>query len=540
MSTYGKINNLSNSAFRKRFFGDEFVPENNLAIRSIRVSSKKQERGQSLAEQNEITDKYSRDEHLKIEKTWEVAESASKHEVRRHFHEMIAVIKASQQTNRPVKHLIFSHQSRSNRNKKSARELEELVEMGITLHFARDRRKLTCKSDIAELMMWHMENLRNEGAAKEIQQNAMGGIIKCIERGCYPGGKPPYGYKGVGRKDRRQFELDGHRAEYMQAAFNIVASPIFYEEQLSDERLKTKLDSMFPRLERTPNKKQFCELLRNPFYTGEEFLWAGDIYKANSKIQPALISRETWLRVQDVLVGRHKARKLSKAHPYIGMMTCRGRLLDEQGRTTDEICGCAVTAEQSRKVYKNGTTQHFNYYRCSNQTRRCSQRDKSHMGATAGRNVSYTQAEIETVFQDIFKSFSFDEVTCQRMTQYLWQEHFEAKATNSERLNTLQNRQQTLNKFVDQSYEDKLTGAISEELWQEKTRLWESERAQVIGEMTSLGDSKDEYMIRGVALIELMQHSEIIFKNATPEKKRKMVELVSSNLLLANGNLEYH
>jgi len=46
-------------------------------------------------------------------------------------------------------------------------------------------------------------------------------------------------------------------------------------------------------------------------------------------------------------------------------------------------------------------------------------------------------------------------------------------------------------------------------------------------------------MDRGVELIELMQHSEIIFKNATAEKKRKMVELVSSNLLLKDGSIEY-
>ncbi len=50
--------------------------------------------------------------------------------------------------------------------------------MGITLHFARDRRKLDPKSDIAEWMMWLMENLRNEAQAKEIQQNAMAGVIK--------------------------------------------------------------------------------------------------------------------------------------------------------------------------------------------------------------------------------------------------------------------------------------------------------------------------------------------------------------------------
>ena len=59
------------------------------------------------------------------------------------------------------------------------------------------------------------------------------------------------------------------------------------------------------------------------------------------------------------------------------------------------------------------------------------------------------------------------------------------------------------------------------------------------GEIKALNESTDEYMQRGVTLIELMQHAEMIFKNATPEKKRRMVELVSSNLLLADGRLEY-
>ncbi len=199
-----------------------------------------------------------------------------------------------------------------------------------------------------------------------------------------------------------------------------------------------------------------------------------------------------------------------------------------------------ATGEQVRKTYKNGTTQEFNYYRCSNQTRKCSQRDQKYMKEVAAHNVSYAQAEIETIFQDIFKSFSFDEVTCQRMKQYLWQEHFEAKTTNRERHDSLQVRQTELRTFIERAYEDKLAVTITEDLWREKTRRWESEREQILAEMSSLNDSTDEYMNRGVQLIELMQHAEIIFKNATPEKKRKMVELVSSNLLLANGTLEYH
>lgn len=536
----GKINDLSNSALRKKFFSNEFVPENNLAIRSIRVSSKKQEQGGSFAEQHEITNEYIKLEKLKIEKTWEVAETASKHELRKHFHEMIAFIKISQKTSRPIKHLLFSHQSRSNRNKKSARELEELVEMGITLHFARDKRKLNPNSDIGGWMMWLLENMKNESYSNELRQNVMGGIIKVIEAGRYPGTKPPFGLIAVGRRDKRHFILDGDKANYMRAAFEIVSSGQYVQQRMSDGQLKEKLDAMFPQLDKTPGKKKFCELLRDPFYTGEEFDYDGGRYKAGLGVIEPIVDRASFNHVQDILNKRTRGRRLSKAHPYIGLMTCQGRILDDAGNVTEKICGASVTAEQIRKTYRNGTAKSFNYYRCSNQSSKCSQRDKTYMKAVAGRNVSYTQDEIEKIFADIFKSFSFDEVTCQRMKQYLWDEHFEAKSTNTARLSELQARQVQLKQFIETAYEDKLCGKISEELWAENTQRWELEREQILGELRSLNDSTDEYMQRGVQLIELIQHAEIIFKNATPEKKRKMVELVSSNLLLANGNLEYH
>lgn len=539
MSSSGKINDLTDSRFRKRFFIDEFVPENNLAVRSLRVSGKKQERGQSLLEQKEITDEYCTAERLTVEQTWEVAESASKHEMRKHFHKMIDFICASQNTSKPIKHAVFSHQSRSSRNKKSARELEKLVDLGITLHFARDRRKLDPNSDISEWMMWLLENLRNEAAAKEIQLNAMGGVIRTIERGVYPGSKLPYGYRSVGRKDRRRFELDGERAKYMATAFEIVDSPTYGSERLSDRSLKEKLDSMFPSIGRTPNKKRFCELLRNPFYTGEEFIYDKTVFKADPTIQTPLVSRERWLRVQEVLNGRKRTRRLSKKMPYIGMMICNGKILDAGGNATEEVCGCSITGERIRKKYTNGKVQFFDYYRCANQTRRCSQRDKIYMQKAGGRKVSYTDDEVEIIFRDIFKSFSFDEVTCRKMQQYLWDEHFDAKRSHSERRIQLERRMMELDSFIQRAYEDKLRGDLSEEKWRAMDYGWKAEHAKLMDEIGGLKDEKDEYMQRGVQLIELMQNAEIIFKNATPEKKRKMVELVSSNLMLKDGTLEY-
>ncbi len=162
------------------------------------------------------------------------------------------------------------------------------------------------------------------------------------------------------------------------------------------------------------------------------------------------------------------------------------------------------------------------------------------MKAAVGRKVSFTDGEIEVIFQDIFKSFSFDEVTCQRMKQYLWAEHFEAKKNHNERRLQLERRMTELDGFIHRAYEDKLKGDLQEDVWRGMDTKWKSERADIVTEYDSLMDTQDEYMQRGVQLIELMQHTEIIFKNATPEKKRKMVELVSSNLLLKDGTLEYH
>jgi hypothetical protein len=90
------------------------------------------------------------------------------------------------------------------------------------------------------------------------------------------------------------------------------------------------------------------------------------------------------------------------------------------------------------------------------------------------------------------------------MKQYLWDEHFEAKSTNTARLDELQARQVQLTRFIETSYEDKLCRKKSSE------------------ELRPLNDSTDEYMRRGVQLSELIQHAEIIFKNANAEKKRKM------------------
>ena len=220
-------------------------------------------------------------------------------------------------------------------------------------------------------------------------------------------------------------------------------------------------------------------------------------------------------------------------------MKCNGKILDENGSLTDELCGCAVTAERVNRNYKNGSKQEFNYYRCSNTTRTCSQRNQSYMKEIVGRKISYTQEEVEILFEDIFQSFSFDEFTCNKMQKYLWDEHTDAKKDNKRRVYSIRKRLDELDEYLDKSYEDKLCGQIEEELWSRKSNGWNDEKEKLEAELKIISNNKDDYMKVGVELIELIQHSGIIYKHASPERKRRLVDLISSNLLLADGIVEY-
>ena len=208
MAILEKVNDLSESNLRKRYLTQVFIPETNLAVAMGRVSTKDQkDEGRSDEAQLERIEAYAEFERLRIIKTWDVAETASKHENRKHFISLLDFVERSQKNGIPIKHIIFSHQSRSNRNRKSARKLEDFIrDYGITLHCVRDQLRLNIKSPNEHWLMWDIFNNYNENFIKEHLKNVMDGTIKRLEFGLFPG-KAPIGYKNVARNNLNIFEI---------------------------------------------------------------------------------------------------------------------------------------------------------------------------------------------------------------------------------------------------------------------------------------------------------------------------------------------
>ena len=281
-------------------------------------------------------------------------------------------------------------------------------------------------------------------------------------------------------------------------------------------------------------KKQY---IRNPYYYGD-FEFDGQIWKGNH--QP-LVSFDLWQKVQDFMTGRKKGKVSTYDLHYLNMIRCGGRLLNLDGTESDVLCDCAVTAEHKRRPLSDGSIQEHVYYRCSRNKPDgvCSQRDLEYMKAVTARRISYTEAEIEVLFEAVFTPLSFTPEVCKWMQDVLMQEHRQKSGDHKQQVAALRRRYEMLQQYIDKAYDDKVSGAIDESMWREKNAKWRVELEQTKRQIDALDDSKQDYMEKGVLLIELVQHTEKIYKNAKPEVKRKLVDIISSNHVLRNGTIEF-
>jgi hypothetical protein len=304
------------------------------------------------------------------------------------------------------------------------------------------------------------------------------------------------------------------------------------------QQLSIELDKRFSHLSGRPRMKRLYSILRNPFYYGD-FQWKGSKYKGNPEFQPPIIAYEVWRRVQDILDGRSRRRVTTKQFHYLNLMKCWGRVLDERGYETGAFCGCLITAEEKRKSMKDHSIKTYFYYHCSNTSQRCSQRDKFHMQRVAGRKtVNYHEAEIEVLFEAVFRPFNWTPELVKRMLEILRAEHAQKSGDHKLQVTSLRRRYEMLQTYMDKAYDDKLAGELTPEEWREKNERWRREREETYTKMQALDSMKDEYIENGVLLIELAQRSEILYKEATSEERRQLIEIISSNRVLRDGTIE--
>lgn len=537
VKNYVKINEVAGSKFVLSHLDQEYKPTSNVAVAFGRVSIKKnKDSGNSDLDQIERILEYAADKAFEIARQWDVAETGHKHGQRREFKEMVGTVLASQQTAHPIKHVLFSHQSRSNRNRESARELEMLIRQhGVTIHCVRDNLVLHANSPLEDWMRWDLFNCLNEKFSKDHKKNVMVGMQKRIEMGLSPF-LAPYGYKNQrldGPDSLSVFLVVDDEAQYVVRMFELFATGRY-----ALTALKAELDRLYPAMRGKLSVKRFGEILRNPFYYGW-FVVKGEVFKGHQEHHPRLITKDLFDKVQKILnqPARSKRKVTKREHAYLGLIKCGGRLLDDHGNETDIACGCAVTAEEQRKKLADGTVKVHVYYHCTS-LKRCSQRDRKY-AANHAFKLNHPETVIEGLLGDILAPLSFTPDVVKWMQDHLLNEHHEKSGDHRQQMAALRRRLEMLSQMIDRAYEDKVSGDLAATVWREKDAKWRAEREDIKAQINALDGKKDDYIHKGVELIELVHDLENIYKSATPNKKRRIIEIVSSNHVLIDGTLRF-
>jgi site-specific DNA recombinase len=167
-------------------------------------------------------------------------------------------------------------------------------------------------------------------------------IIKGSTQKAKKGGTPtraPLGYLNVRRIDSgyevRTVEVDPERAPLMAWAFEAYATGEWTIRSLVDELARRGLTTKPG--PKTPSKPlsdtQLQRLLRHPYYLGL-VPYRGALYPGK---HPALVTQETWQRVQDLLTARNRAGEKERVHRHylkgsIHCGTCGARLIVNYSR----------------------------------------------------------------------------------------------------------------------------------------------------------------------------------------------------------------
>ena len=338
------VNDLTRSKLKSRFTVQEFIPYENDAVAFGRVSTDDQKKhGHSDAAQMERIHDYAKRKSLSIVREWDVSETGFKHERRAAFNEMMAFVKA----NKSVCHVIFSHQSRSNRNWKSAQLLGNLIRSGrIVLHCVRDALVLHKHSPFEDWLRWEIFNQVNQKQSEDHRNNVWDGITKVIElEGMRPGGKTNTGYKIVYNTDGDpSWEHDPPLSDYMRMAFDFFATGNYAPNKWT--KLAEDLEGFFPNVSNKPKPQNLGRMIDNPIYCSE-FMYCGEVWLGT---QPALISKTLFDKCQSFRRQNVKGREIKCSHDfsYRQLIQCGGKILNSASHETDETCGCMLTAEERK------------------------------------------------------------------------------------------------------------------------------------------------------------------------------------------------
>src|SRR3984957_1903014 len=404
------------------------------AVSYARVSSKDQEReGYSIPSQRKTLTEYASKSSFQIVREFVDVETA-KCAGREQFGAMIAFLR----NNPNCRTIIVEKTDRLYRNFRDYLSLEYL---GVEIHLAKEGQIINKDSKSQAKFMHGIQVLMARNYIDNLREEVCKGMREKAEQGIYPS-RPPIGYRN--NKEERTIEVDPDKAPVAKRMFELYASG---RHSLSSLR-QALLSEFGVRMA----KSYLDRLLKNPFYMGQ-FRWEDKIYQGT---HTPLISAQLFQEVQGMFRGRNKPKYRKHEFAFRGLLTCA-------------YDNCKVTAEMKKGRYT--------YYRCTGFRGKC--------------DLPYfREEELGGRLGQILRNIHIPDVVLGQLEKSLLNDKGREEAIRRQQKERSEQRLAIVRHRLDQAYQDKLDGKITDEFWERKAVEWQSEEQHAIAAIREVEASK--------------------------------------------------
>ncbi|MGD8373534.1 MAG: recombinase family protein [Candidatus Woesebacteria bacterium] len=299
------------------------------AIILARVSSKTQEdEGYSLDSQLKLMRSYCKSKKLDVVEEFKIAETASKDQRRKIYHEMIAYV-----TKHRVFNVVVEKTDRLTRNFKDATMIDAWLERDERrmLHMVKENLLLHKNARSDAKFMWNIYLSVAKKYTDNLREEAMKGWAEKLAQGWLPA-EPPPGYMTVTQDGKKIHIVNPETYKLIPHIFKLALLPGYTRKRLSEEMAKLGLTTKTGR----PFSPSFVtKILTNPFYIGKNYMQG----KEYSGSQEPIVTKKLFYDVQKKLKKGDFWHDSKKHNPiFKRMITC-------------ENCGAKLTWSMHKGRY---------------------------------------------------------------------------------------------------------------------------------------------------------------------------------------------
>jgi site-specific DNA recombinase len=457
------------------------------AVTYVRVSSADQEReGFSIPAQQKLLKGYASEEGWNVVREFQDVETA-KQTGRPAFGEMVAFLR----NNRSCRTILVEKTDRLYRN---IRDWVTIEELGVEVRLVKENSVISRESRSSEKFLHGIKVLMAKNYIDNLSEEVKKGMLQKAEQGDWPS-VAPVGY--VNNRSTHRIEIDPERAPLVVKLFELYATGKFSLHAVTAKAREMGLTSA--RARRPMLKAQIHRLLQNPLYVGD-FRWNDRVRRGNHN---ALISRELFATVQEILARKPRARLPKQKHAFMGLLTC--------GR-----CGCSITAERKKERYV--------YYRCTGFHGACG-------------NTYIREERLAELLGGALEEIQMPTDVADWLAAGIAERQSVLESSRTECGSRIAQQVFALEAKLDRAYEDYLEGRISDDFWSRKSSEWHAQATTLRIELEKLTEPAPRFDVTADRILELAKTAHLLYREQSASQQRKLLDTVLSNCTFDRGTL---